>query len=236
MAVDISPALVKAIQKAFTTRIGKSKEVYSLYKKVNNGTATYVEARRFAEATGDILAKSYSDVLKSEVLPDGMLYYNIAEAVIRPTLSNNYDLVSEVCVKVQNSLNAKAGIGLKGVRPLLNEDRIDGIIDRVSSEPFENIKWILNEPVKIFSQSVVDDAVKTNCDFQYKSGLNPKVIRTSEARCCEWCSNLDGTYYYPNVPSEVFQRHDNCRCDVEYNGDSLKAYTSGSGRSNTFRA
>ena len=48
-------------------------------------------------------------------------------------------------------------------------------------------------------------------------------------------SNLEGDYTYTNVPREVFQRHDHCKCTVDYEGRKLKAYESG-GKAHTFRA
>ncbi len=47
-------------------------------------------------------------------------------------------------------------------------------------------------------------------------GLKPKIIRRTTFKCCEWCDNLAGTYTYPDVPSDVYRRHENCRCTVIY--------------------
>jgi hypothetical protein len=70
-----------------------------------------------------------------------------------------------------------------------------------------------------FSQSIVDDAVRKNADFQWKSGLEPKMVQMAEYKCCEWCSKLEGTYRYEDVKdtgNDVFRRHENCRCKVTY--------------------
>ena len=85
-----------------------------------------------------------------------------------------------------------------------------------SSQPFEEIKWILNEPVKTFSKNVVDQTIKKNVEFQGKSGLSPKIRRTALGDACEWCQAVAGTYSYPNVPEDVYRRHANCDCVVEY--------------------
>jgi len=73
---------------------------------------------------------------------------------------------------VQASLNQKAGLGIKAIKPPLNKSKVDEIINRLSKEDnFEDIKWILDEPIKNFSQAIIDDAVKANAEFQYKAGL-----------------------------------------------------------------
>ncbi|MBO4861480.1 MAG: hypothetical protein J5535_01100, partial [Firmicutes bacterium] len=62
-----------------------------------------------------------------------------------------------------------------------------------------------------------------NADFHYKTGLSPKIVRTAEAKCCDWCASLEGEYDYPLEDTEVYRRHDNCRCIVEYKpGDGRK--------------
>lgn len=145
------------------------------------------------------------------------MYYNIANRVITPTLTDNYNLVSDVTSEIQTSLNEAAGIGIKAVKPELNQDRIDGIINRISSEDnYDDVSWILDEPVKNFSQSIVDDSVKANTEFHAKAGLQPKIVRKLAGKCCEWCTKLAGTYSYPDVPKDVYRRHENCVCVLDY--------------------
>ena len=74
----------------------------------------------------------------------------------------------------------------------------------------------MKEPIVTFSQSVVDDTLKKNIDFQAKAGLKPKIVRKLVGKACDWCRNLAGSYDYPKVPSDVYHRHERCRCTVEY--------------------
>lgn len=214
---DIAPKLLESIQSDFQKNFDKSAEISSLYKKVRDGTATYSEANDFAIEVGEILSKAFKKNLSSEILPEGRLYYNIARRIIEPMMTNNYDLITNVTTKVQTILNKSAGIGIKAIKPELNQDRVRGIVNRVSNESvFDEVAWILDEPVKVFSQSIVDDSIKVNAEFQYNSGLSPRIERTTSGNCCEWCKRLADTYSYPDVPKEVYQRHDHCRCKVDY--------------------
>ncbi|MEI3522508.1 MAG: hypothetical protein V8Q40_16545 [Anaerosacchariphilus sp.] len=123
----------------------------------------------------------------------------------------------------QEILNKNAGLGLKAVRPAVNQDAIDGIVNRVSSEEqFDAVKWILDAPVKTFAQKIVDESVRANAEFHHKAGLKPKIIRKSSGHCCAWCSRMAGTYSYPDVPKDVYRRHDNCNCTVEYDPGGTK--------------
>ena len=214
---DIAPELLKKIQADFQSEFDKSKMISGLYAKVRDGTATYQEANDFAIEVGEILAGAYKNNLSADVLPDGKMYYNIAQRIINPTMENNYNLITDVTNQVQQSLNEAANIGIKPITPELNHDRIDGIINRVSSEDnFDDVAWILDEPVKNFSQSIVDDSIHENAEFHSKAGMSPKIVRKLAGGCCDWCRAVAGTYSYPDVPKDVYRRHQRCRCTVNY--------------------
>ena len=219
---DIAPELLAAVKKEFDETCAASEKLAGLLKKVKDGTATYTEANEYAAELGDILASVYKNNITASILPDGKMYYNIAQRIIEPTMRENYNLISDVSAQVQKALNEASGIGIKAIKPELNGDRIKGIINRISSEPFENVKWLLDEPIKNFSQSVVDDSIKVNSEFQGKAGLSPKIVRKLAGGCCEWCSMVAGTYTYPDVPKDVYRRHQRCRCTVNYDPGSGK--------------
>lgn len=229
---DIAPELLKKIQDDFRKKIDSSKTIRKLYEKVKMGSATYKEANEFAIEVGEILAGSFKSNISSASLPDGRMYFNIANRIIRETLQNNYELISDISMKVQEALNKTAGIGIKPIKPKLNEDKVKGIVDIVSGkENYDDIAYMLGDPIVNFSQSVVNDTVRENADFQYQAGLSPKIRRTSTGKCCEWCDKLAGVYDYEDVSNsgnDVFRRHERCRCLVEYepgNGKRQNVYT-----------
>ena len=214
---DIAPVLLEQIQNDFRAQIQNSTKLKELLQLVADGKATYVQAEEFAHEAGTILSQTLGRHISSATLPDGKMYFNIADRVLRPVLEEDHQLISDVAVQVQEQLNKKAGIGLKAQSVTANEDRIDGIIDKVSdADNFDDVAWVLDEPVINFSQAVVDDILKANVEFQGKAGLQPKIVRQAEHKCCEWCSRLEGKYDYPDVPRDVYRRHERCRCTVDY--------------------
>ena len=207
---DIAPELLEAVKKSFATKTKGFRE--SIAKGVKN----YEEAYHYAIKVGAALSRAFKINITSEVLPDGMMYFNIANRVVFPMLQEGYELSSAAAIQAQRSVNKAAGIGIKPQIAEFDEDKAKGIIDRLSSEPFDDVKWILDDPVKTFSKNVVDDTIKKNVDFQGASGLHPKIVRTADANACPWCLEVEGEYEYPDVPKDVYRRHENCDCTVEY--------------------
>ena len=221
---DIAPGLLEKIQKQFYRDIEENRIIKNFKKQAQRGKTSYSQANEAAQEIGKILAQAYSDNLSSEILPDGKMYYNIASRVLNPTLTEAYEMAADNAEIIQQIMNEAADIGIKPMRPKIQQDNIDGIVNRISSEEhFDDVKWILDAPVRNLVQKAMDDTVQKNADFHAKAGLRPKIIRRSSGHCCEWCNQVAGTYVYPDVPKDVFRRHDNCDCIVEYYpGDGKK--------------
>lgn len=220
---DIAPDLIEKITAEFQNSYKKSQNVQVLLKKVRDGTATYADTQKYSLEVSKLIGVAYEKHVSSAVLPDGRMYYNIASRLIPSTLDENYNLVKDYAVKVQQSLNEQAKIGLRAQMPAKNQDRIDGLVDLVSNaEQYDDVSDELLTAFENFSQNVVDETLKANVDFQGRAGLRPRIIRKAERKCCEWCSRLAGEYDYPDVPDDVYRRHECCRCTVEYDPGSGK--------------
>lgn len=218
MDKDIVPDLLKSIQKDFDKGKEDSETVQQLLKILDDGQANYLNANAYAVEIGELLSKVLNKNITAEVLPDGKMYFNIADRILNTTLRKNYELITDYSTGVQSQLNKKANLAIKPKRPSINQDRIDGIVNRISSEDsFDDIKWILGDPIVNFSQSIIDDAIKINAELHYEVGLNPEIKRIAVGKACKWCRSLAGRYSYPdNVPKDVYHRHENCRCMVDY--------------------
>lgn len=225
MVTDMVPDLLLVIEKDFNYELSRNNKLKEIAKMIENGTATYADANEYAVEVGNVLAKVLNRHIKSDVLPDGRMYFNIAERILNTTLGNNHRIISAISAEIQETLNRAVGLGIKGIEPSVNQFRIDSLINRIAEEEvFDDVAWILNEPIVNFSQSVVDDVIETNVNFHGESGLSPTVTRRVLGHDpCDWCRSMAGTYKYPNVPKGVYARHDRCRCIVEYDpGDSRR--------------
>lgn len=226
MNKDIVPELLEEIKKAFLSKSRESRILQDKLLALKNNKASYKDANEFAEELGEILADTFKDKIKTEDLPDGKMYYNIAQRIIDPNMHMTYDMVGDYSRDVQALLNQEAGISIQALKADINQDRIDKIVEKVSSyDSYDDGKWLLDEPMINFAQSIVDSTIKKNVDFHYKAGFRPKIVRKEQGGCCTWCKEVAGVYDYEKVKAtgnNVFRRHRYCRCTVDYVPDKGK--------------
>lgn len=229
MVEDIVPSLLKTIKSEFEGARLDSEVLKDLLSKLHHSKASYLDANQYAIEIGEILSKALGASLTNETLPDGKMYYNIAQRVLTDVLGRNHELVSDYAEQVQKNLNSEAKIGLAAQVSELNQDRVDGLVNRLASEEsFDDVKWLLDDPIVNFSQSIVDDSIRKNVEFHHKVGLSPKIVRRVVGHPCKWCKSLEGSYNYPEIPKDIYRRHGNCRCTVDYhpgNGKKQNVHT-----------
>lgn len=105
---DIVPELFDKIDKTFKLKAKESKIIKDKLKVLKNKKADYKDSNEFALEVGKILANTFQDKIKTQDLPDGKMYYNIAKRLIEPNMVRNHDLVSEYSKEVQSQLNKQA--------------------------------------------------------------------------------------------------------------------------------
>lgn len=218
---DITPKLIDELEKVFNQKIRNSGYISGFLQKVKKGTATLTDTQLYSKELGQILGNTFKEVLREDTLPDGRLYWNIAERTMLPMLNNNYDLVTNASVEVQKIIDIKDGIGIKPIKPDRPDDRIKGILDNVTVDniEFEEVKRRMTEPVVNITEHFFDAFILVNADLRYRAGLHPKIIRRVKGKACKWCKNLAGVYDYEEVKdkgNDVFRRHENCHCQVTY--------------------
>lgn len=204
---DIAPGLLEELRRLFLELLGEEPLT----------AEDWPSAYAAAEKVGGALARAFGQGLYGDILPDGRMYWNIADRVVRPLLEEEYMLAARAAQAAQQALNTAAGLGLRAAAAPVDSERIEGILNRLAAEEqYEDVSWLLDEPVRLLARSAVDETVHRNVEFQAKAGLRPRVVRTAEPGACKWCRALTGSYDYPDLPKDVYRRHENCRCRVEF--------------------
>lgn len=212
--------ILQDIKDEFTSRYQSNTKIRSLLAKIHSGKGTYEDASEASRLLGSELSEIYTAKMKDAYGVNMPADTAEIDSVLRQTLKHDYDTITELSKTTQKGLNKAAGINMNAVVPNYNENRAEGIITRVDEfsrrDPDAALHELRNNIVN-YSMSVVDDSVKANAEYQFKSGLVPKITRKMQGfHPCKWCQSLSGTYEYPDVPDDVYRRHQNCYCTVVY--------------------
>lgn len=130
---DIVPELLEQIQKDLDKNIKKDSRINKLQKKIQAGKGDYTDVHDYATRRGKALSKALQSNLTEGNLPEGNIYFNIADRVVRPLLERTYRDILDISVEVQEKLNKKSGIGIKPVMPEIDHERIKGIVDKLTN-------------------------------------------------------------------------------------------------------
>jgi hypothetical protein len=221
MAADVVPELNVKIQRSFQNNVMRDRQVARISQRIRDGTATLADGHEYAERLGFATSRALRANLTADTLPDGKLYYNIAKRTVTPALEENYRLINEASADIQKIIDSEAGIGLGAVHAEFPEERIQGMIDKMTTDGIEledALKW-LDEPIVNNSEAFFDDYVDKNAKFRNDVGLKATITRQVAWNCCDWCAELAGTYDYDNAPPDIYRRHEFCRCVVTYKCD-----------------
>lgn len=111
---DVSPEIYDKVNKRFEYLIARDDKIKRSLKRLEEGTATFEDAYYYAQSIGNCLSDAFSLISDGD-LPDGRMYYNIAEKAVKPFLERSAGMCEDYSNKVVKLLNEKAGLGLNPV-------------------------------------------------------------------------------------------------------------------------
>lgn len=221
---DIVPSLLEKIKKDFEKRVENDSDIIKLNSKIRDGTATLHQTSLYARRLGDHLSDVLQENLTEDALPDGRMFYNIADRIVTPLMRQNFDLTNAKAKEVQSLIDQKNGIGLNPISAKYPKDRVKQIVDSLTEEDadFEKIQTRMGEPIRNCSQSFFDDFIQANVDYRARAGFKSYIVRTLVGGACPYCVRLAGAYEYGEEPKDVYRRHDSCRCTVTYKTEKYR--------------
>ena len=220
---DIVPSLLEKIEKDFKAKVDADNEISRLFTKFADDKGTLHDVSLYARRLGDLLSMTLQENLTEDVLPDGKMYYNIADRILNPMMRQNFNLTMEQALTIQKLVDAKSGIGLEPISADFPESRVKQIIDSLTEDTeFEVIKARMGEPVANCSHSFADDFIKANALYREKAGMRTYLKRTLVGGACPYCVRLAGTFDYNDAPDDIYKRHDSCRCTVTFYSEKVR--------------
>lgn len=216
---DIGAELLEKIRDEFQKTCKADKYIQSVLKKIEGGTAKMEEVALLSKQLGFRVSQAIGAHVNVAALPDGKMYYNIADTILTGVLKDNYDVINSAAAECQKALDKTAGINITPQQAAFPTERVQAVANAASIPDITEEVMIrrMTAPAQNITESFYNDYVQTNVKFRSDAGLDCYIIRNDHGGCCEWCAKLAGKYHYPeDVPKDVYRRHDNCGCTVTY--------------------
>lgn len=223
---DIAPALYKQIENDFSTAVKSDSTISTLAAKLNKRPLTDTEFRMISTRLGKHASDALKKTLTVDNLPDGRMYWNIAERTIKPIMDQIYTTENGLQILSLRLKDKAAGINIgitKGVNPA---ERINEIMDfACNSTTPEELANALNLPVKTTALDFDDDFMSANAEMRDALGFQQVITREYDGvglgngrRPCNWCIGRAGTYYSYTEAKEAgaFERHTGCGCTISW--------------------
>lgn len=110
---DVAPELLEKLNKTFGQKVAIDPQIRSYKKKLEAGKLTERDCALYIRKVVSIASASVTDVMKPKNLPDGKLYWNIAEAVIVPFLKGVIVQMNNIAVSTMKESDKKQNINIK---------------------------------------------------------------------------------------------------------------------------
>jgi len=214
---DIGKELCERVREVFEQRNSSNAFMVRLKDEIARGTATMRDTSLYSQTLGINLRRAIKEVVTPDELPDSTLYYNIAHSILEPLLRDTYEDVNAVCAELQRKLDGKAGIHLAPQKADFPAERVRAACGSASTrDTSAHGIEVLERTSENITAAFSDDYMKANADFRSRAGLDTYIERRTDGKCCPWCTGIAGRYQYGTEPHDIFRRHDNCGCTVEY--------------------
>ena len=109
---DVAPELLEKLNKTFGQKVVIDPQIRSYKKKLEAGKLTERDCALYIRKVVSIASASVTDVMKPKNLPDGKLYWNIAEAALVPFLKNVINQMNDIAVKTMKDSDRKKNINM----------------------------------------------------------------------------------------------------------------------------
>lgn len=128
---DVAPELLEKLNKTFGQKVVIDPQIRSYKKKLEAGKLTERDCALYIRKVVSIASTSVTDVMKPKNLPDGKLYWNIAEAALVPFLKNVINQMNDIAVKTMKDSDRKKNINIKVKRIRYPEGQIQSYLNMV---------------------------------------------------------------------------------------------------------
>ena len=115
---DVSPELLEELNKTFGQKVAIDPQIRSYKKKLEAEKLSERDCALYIRKLVTIASASVTSTLNSKNLPDGKLYWNIAEAVLVPFLKDVVNQMDDIATGMMKAADKNQNISIKiqGIR------------------------------------------------------------------------------------------------------------------------
>lgn len=201
------------IRELFKQEVENDKQAVKLWQSVLDGGG-YAATTKYAKRIGEDLAR-----ILLKYAPEAIGEWDLNDLIPR-SLGLDMNYVVNACAEAHRIQTEQLGATIKFQEAVFNSDRAYGIVSELAnSENFSEIYEKIKNQFSNFSESVVDDEIRSNAEVMWRSGIKTQVIRRAEATACKWCNSVAGAYDYLQVMdsgNDVWRRHVGCHCTIDF--------------------
>ena len=135
---DASPKLKMNLMNEFWTSILRDPQLEAYWEKKENLELTQEEGWAYIDRLSDFAVDALQKTLNTATLPDGILYWNIAQAVIPDFLREVSDMIYEIQVATWKKEDLEMGINAGFQQAPFNEEKMQSIINMMVNNSMKN--------------------------------------------------------------------------------------------------
>lgn len=171
--------------------------------------SSFSDSFRYAEMRSEIIG---------QLMEQNILDLDDRETACLLTLKEQYAPINSVCGQVQRSLDRKTGLNLTPQKSEFPLERVQTLAHSLTDPTVsdETIQRRARAGTETIILSIHDDYIEENTKFRTKAGIKCYITRTTDGKCCPWCTSIAGRYEYGKEPPDIYRRHDNCTCSVTF--------------------
>ena len=203
--------LLFQLQDELRLRLTSNPELKAIFRKIQSGTATLDDTFRYSQISSELLGNFLSEKV-SELSPSDREY------VCCELLKSRHFDINQRVAEVQRLTDKKNRLNLNPQKATFPTERVQQIAHSLADPtvPIETIQRRADSSVANVGLSFHDDCIQENAKFRSNAGLKCRIVRTTDGKCCKWCTSMAGRWVYGEEPPDVYRRHDNCTCSVTF--------------------
>ena len=204
--------IYQRLRKQLDDALNADKRLANIAEKIKRKQATLADTAEYSEIVANHIAAVLQAAVGDIRSPLGK------ELVCRELLRDHYAAINDVLGTVQAIVDEQREIHIRPQQAAFPAERVQKVAHALEDPTvsLETIRRRANAPVANVAKSFHDDYIKENAKFRADAGLKCWIVRTTDGKCCKWCTQVAGRYEYGTEPSDVYRRHDNCGCTTIY--------------------